>query len=57
MSVSGCRENFSMGWTICCATPPSLIPLDAPPVILTGEYIPENFLLSQQNSETGGCLG
>jgi hygromycin-B 7''-O-kinase len=23
-----------------------LIPLDAPPVILTGEYIPENFLLS-----------
>jgi hygromycin-B 7''-O-kinase len=24
----------------------SLIPLDAPPVILTGEYIPENFLLS-----------
>jgi hygromycin-B 7''-O-kinase len=29
---------------------PSLIPLDAPPVILTGEYIPQNFLLSQQNS-------
>lgn len=24
----------------------ALIPLDAPPVILTGEYIPENFLLS-----------
>jgi hygromycin-B 7''-O-kinase len=26
---------------------PSLIPLDAPPVILTGEYIPENFLLAE----------
>jgi hygromycin-B 7''-O-kinase len=28
-----------------------LIPMDAPPVILTGEYIPENFLLG---NETGG---
>jgi hygromycin-B 7''-O-kinase len=28
----------------------SLIPLDAPPVILTGEYIPENFLLSREGS-------
>jgi hygromycin-B 7''-O-kinase len=26
----------------------TLIPLDAPPVILTGEYIPENFLLSSE---------
>src|SRR5665647_1764582 len=26
----------------------ALIPVNAPPVILTGEYIPENFLLSQQ---------
>jgi hygromycin-B 7''-O-kinase len=26
-----------------------LIPLNAPPVILTGEYIPENFLLSCEN--------
>ena len=25
-----------------------LIPLDAPPVILTGEYIPENFLLDHE---------
>jgi hygromycin-B 7''-O-kinase len=25
-----------------------LIPMDEPPVILTGEYIPENFLLSQE---------
>ena len=27
----------------------ALIPLDAPPVILTGEYIPENFLLSRES--------
>jgi hygromycin-B 7''-O-kinase len=27
-----------------------LIPMDAPPVILTGEYIPENFLLSHETS-------
>jgi len=29
----------------------ALIPMDAPPVILTGEYIPENFLLACRNSE------
>ena len=29
----------------------SLIPMNAPPVILTGEYIPENFLLSQQGGD------
>jgi len=29
------------------AAAPAVIPLDAPPVILTGEYIPENFLLEQ----------
>jgi hygromycin-B 7''-O-kinase len=27
----------------------ALIPIDAPPVILTGEYGPENFLLSREN--------
>jgi hygromycin-B 7''-O-kinase len=27
----------------------AVIPLDAPPVILTGEYIPENFLLSRES--------
>jgi len=27
---------------------PALIPFDAPPVILTGEYIPENLLLSSE---------
>jgi hygromycin-B 7''-O-kinase len=33
-------------------TAPSLMALDRPPVILTGEYIPENFLLSRDGS---GC--
>lgn len=32
----------------------TLIPLDKPPVILTGEYIPENFLLSGDGD--GWCL-
>lgn len=27
----------------------ALIPIDAPPVILTGEYIPENFLLNRES--------
>lgn len=30
------------------ADAPSIIPLDTPPVILTGEYIPENFQLSDE---------
>jgi hygromycin-B 7''-O-kinase len=29
----------------------ALIPIDAPPVILTGEYIPENFLLAERSGE------
>jgi len=29
----------------------SLIPVNAPPVILTGEYIPENFLLAEDGGE------
>jgi hygromycin-B 7''-O-kinase len=29
----------------------TLIPMDAPPVILTGEYIPENFLLSCEGGQ------
>jgi hygromycin-B 7''-O-kinase len=29
----------------------ALIPMNAPPVILTGEYIPENFLLSRQGDD------
>jgi len=30
-----------------------VIPLDAPPVILTGEYIPENFLLAETDGRWG----
>jgi hygromycin-B 7''-O-kinase len=33
-----------------------LIPLDAPPVILTGEYIPENFLLSAEGGQLTGLI-
>jgi hygromycin-B 7''-O-kinase len=29
----------------------AIIPLEAPPVILTGEYIPENFLLSRETGD------
>lgn len=35
------------------ATARMVIPLDAPPVILTGEYIPENFLLAETNGRWG----
>jgi hygromycin-B 7''-O-kinase len=33
-----------------------LIPLEAPPVILTGEYIPENFLLSREDGQLAGLI-
>ena len=46
MNASDCRKNFSTGWMICLSDAEALVALDAPPVILTGEYIPENFLLS-----------
>ncbi len=54
--IAGCRarhtrlglpEKYLRGlddWLIDAA---ALIPMHAPPVILTGEYIPENFLLSE----------
>jgi hygromycin-B 7''-O-kinase len=57
--ISGCRarherlglpRKYLDGLDDLLRDVPSLIPLDAPPVILTGEYIPQNFLLSQQNS-------
>lgn len=32
---------------------PSIVPLDAPPVILTGEWIPENFLLAEKDGRWG----
>jgi hygromycin-B 7''-O-kinase len=58
--IDGCRarhtrlglpHKFLAGLDDFLASAMPLIPMDAPPVILTGEYIPENFLLGH---ETGG---
>jgi len=55
--IEGCRarhtrlglpQKFLDGLDDILADAATLIPVNAPPVILTGEYIPENFLLSQQ---------
>jgi hygromycin-B 7''-O-kinase len=55
--VAGCRarhtrlglpQKFLDGLDDILTDGATLIPMNAPPVILTGEYIPENFLLSQQ---------
>ena len=50
-------RNFSMGWTICCATRAELIPMDAPPVILTGEYIPGEFPAGASGRRAGMLAG
>jgi hygromycin-B 7''-O-kinase len=56
--IEGCRarherlglpQKFLGGLDDLLRDAAELIPLDAPPVILTGEYIPENFLLSCDN--------
>jgi hygromycin-B 7''-O-kinase len=56
--IEGCRarhkrlglpQKFLDGLDDLLADATELIPLDAAPVILTGEYIPENFLLSCRN--------
>ncbi len=49
-SASGCRKKFLDGFDDILRDAATLIPLDKPPVILTGEYIPENFLLSQEGT-------
>ena len=46
----GLKRKFLDGLEDFIAEAIPLIPMNAPPVILTGEYIPENFLLSQQGS-------
>ena len=55
--IAGCRarhqrlglpQKFLDGLDDLLADAAELIPLDAPPVILTGEYIPENFLLDHE---------
>jgi hygromycin-B 7''-O-kinase len=57
--IEGCRarherlglpQKFLDGFDELLGEVTTLIPADAPPVILTGEYIPENFLLSRDAS-------
>jgi hygromycin-B 7''-O-kinase len=57
--IDGCRarharlglpQKFLDGLDEILREAATLIPLDRPPVILTGEYIPENFLLSRDNA-------
>src|SRR6266478_768049 len=47
----GLQQKYLDGLDELLRDAAALIPLDTPPVILTGEYIPENFLLSR---ESGG---
>ncbi len=58
--IAGCRarherlglpQKFLDGLDDLLSDAVDLIPLDAPPVILTGEYIPENFLLHCEGDE------
>ena len=59
--IAGCRarhtrlglpQKFLDGLDDLLREVPALIPLDAPPVMLTGEYIPENFLLSREGGKS-----
>jgi hygromycin-B 7''-O-kinase len=43
-------QKFLNGFDELLADAVRLIPMDAPPVILTGEYIPENFLLRDEGA-------
>jgi hygromycin-B 7''-O-kinase len=56
--IEGCRarharlglpQKYLDGLDDLLRDAPALIPMNAPAVILTGEYIPENFLLSRQD--------
>ena len=58
--IDGCRarherlglpQKFLDGLDDLLRDADDLIPVDRPPVILTGEYIPENFLLTSQSGE------
>ena len=50
----GLPRQFLAGLEDLLRDAAALIPLDAPPVILTGEYIPENFLLRRETE--GWCV-
>ncbi|MCA1533534.1 aminoglycoside 3'-phosphotransferase/choline kinase family protein [Bradyrhizobium sp. NBAIM03] len=47
----GLAPKFLAGLDDLLRDAPKLIPMDAPPVILIGEYIPENFLLACDNGQ------
>ena len=58
--IAGCRarherqglpRKFLDGLDDLLRDAEELIPMDAPPVILTGEYIPENFLLDRRSDD------
>ena len=45
----GLPQKFLMGLDDLLREATTLIPMDAPPILLTGEYIPENFLLESRD--------
>jgi hygromycin-B 7''-O-kinase len=47
----GLKSKFLDGLDDLLRDAAELIPLDPPPVILTGEYIPENFLLAEDGGQ------
>jgi hygromycin-B 7''-O-kinase len=47
----GLKSKFLDGLDDLLRDAAELIPLDPPPVILTGEYIPENFLLAEDDGD------
>lgn len=47
----GLKQKFLDGLDDLLRVAADLIPLDSPPVILTGEYIPENFLLAEDRGQ------
>ena len=58
--IAGCRarhrrlglpQKYWDGLDEMIRDAPALIPMRAPPVILTGEYIPENFLMSREGGD------
>jgi len=62
--IEGCRarhtrlglpQKFLDGFDDILRDAETLIPLDGPSVILVGEYIPENFLLSRDGNKWGVC--
>jgi len=63
--IAGCRarhqrlglaQKYLDGLDDLLSAAKTLVPMHAPPVILTGEYIPENFLLSEENGELIGLI-